>query len=833
MVDLSKVLGPDTFNSLLDGLARRKYHLLLGAGASMGGASRGGAPLPTSKELAAELAANFFPGENEVPELPRAYKSAVRLSGDTGRDVAKYMKERFSETTPPPWYKLLLQIGWKQIWSLNIDDCLSRAGDKYKEFAIQRIRHISWTDTHRNPSESKSEILAIYLHGKATNAAKKNELIFDIRSYVRTTTQADRWHKVFTDDFVGNPFIIVGASLSGEFDLNAVLEAGNLQSDHPSIIILPTISNLQKAEYEDYGLIPVECSAEDFFSSIMEHLPQVLQDLTPGDYEESSEVPPEASEFYSQWDPLRKGALPKADPRHDIFKGHEPNWSDAVKGRLVSRDVIPDIVSLIDDGNTNNGNYINIISGEVFSGKTAALYGIARQLVEAGYEVYEFNSETAPDLRILTWWLQRYPKAVLIIDNAADYVKHIESFYTNSRGTIVLPHVLAVDRRNKMRHFRNVLDKASYKETFVKPTLSNTEIKGLLKILRKERRLGQLTDKSEMEQFRFFKKEHGRSIFSAMAGLERGREFNFRILDLYDEVVKGEPSGHSEKILRVVSISSSLGYGIPAGIACAATGLSSREITAVIESDAGGLVLLREGKIHLRHRYMGELLLKERVSKNEFFGMSNALARALSPHVTLDSLVNSTLSYNLARSLMTRKYIAEGLEGDHEFILRWYESLQDEFSWNARFWEQRALSAADFNLFEPAYSWAREAVRIHRDSLTLNTVGTILMRRASLEIASSFGESWPMDTYDEAVGFLREARAMRESNEYPYQTFFNYTIKLIEKTPDPSIEVIRFIDTLWREWYAYITAESTELRDRLFREIRPLNEKFDAWKNGL
>ena len=57
----------------------------------------------------------------------------------------------------------------------------------------------------------------------------------------------------------------------------------------------------------------------------------------------------------------------------------------------------------------------------------------------------------------------------------------------------------------------------------VSPNITNSEIRSLINVLKKNNRLGDLTGKEEHEQFDYFVKEHQRELFTAMANLERGR----------------------------------------------------------------------------------------------------------------------------------------------------------------------------------------------------------------------------------------------------------------------------------------------------------------------
>ena len=252
------------------------------------------------------------------------------------------------------------------------------------------------------------------------------------------------------------------------------------------------------------------------------------------------------------------------------------------------------------------------------------------------------------------------------------------------------------------------------------------------------------------------------------------------------------------QLLGVATLTAHLGYGVPIEIVQSSAGISSRELNASLEAELGDLLVASEGSLHLRHRYMGQVLIEHRLTVSEKVEIALRLGASVAPHVSIASIGASTIHYRIARALMGHSVLAGLFENDFDAVLDWYEKLQSDFDWNARFWEQRALAAADAMMFEPAYSWAREAVDRHRDSLTLNTVGAVLMRRALDEAGRG---RWPAETYELAELALREARTFRHANEYPYDTFLGYTLRLVQRVVDLDTATRSFLITTWNEWY--------------------------------
>lgn len=822
MLDLADLLGADNLNSFMRGMARRQYHVLLGAGASFGGLSADGRPLPGGEGLADELQGLFDIPAGGAGNLRRLYAAARQRTATDGSSFSDFIQRRFTKTKPPEWLKSFVQVGWQQVWTLNVDDCLARAYELHSDVAQQRLFSVSWTDRHRTARESESQLLAIHLHGKASRANQEDELVFDISSYIQATAAQHRWHRLFGDSYRAQPFLIVGASLDAEIDLQAVLDQGQLTMEHPSLIVLRDIEELQEEEYRGYGLLPVRATADVFFEAVVALLPAYLAELTSREAVDIAEVPAEALRFLHQWRELSLGDVPTRDRRHDVFKGHEPLWTDAVGGRLSTREVLKNLASLADSSVTEAARLLHVMSGPSFSGKTAAMFEAARRFVGEGYQVFKFDSPTAPDVEALYWWIQRYPKTILVIDDAADFAKDIAAVYTLAAAGPVVPRILAVERARRLNHIENVLVLTPRVDHSLAPNITNTEIKSLIGVLKENRRLGDLTGKRERDQFDYFVKDHKRELFTAMANLERGREFQTRVLDEYDSI----HDNVSLRLLGVAALTAHLGYGVPYEVVQSSAGITSRELNGALEAELGDLLVASHGSVHLRHRYMGQVLIEHRLTVSEKLEIALRLGASVAPHVSIASISILSIHYRIARSLMGHDILADLLGNDSDAVLDWYEKLQPEFEWNARFWEQRALAAADASMFEPAFSWAREAVDRRRDSLTLNTVGAVLMRRAVDEARRG---RWPAETYELAELALREARMFKDANEYPYDTFLNYTLRLVQRVVDLDTSTRSFLITMWNEWYVSIFARDEATRARLHERLEILNTEWSRF----
>jgi len=800
------------------GLVRGRYHSLLGAGASIGGSSEDGTPLPGAIALAAELEAMFGLPAAGAAGLRRLYAAAKAGASKSGTSLDAFLKARFTNTTPPDWMKYLVQIPWAQIWTLNIDDCVERAYSAWRHQARQSAYSISWTERHRTARPALGETLLVHLHGKASRAHREPEIIFDISAYVNATLAQHRWHKVFGDSYPAEPFLIVGASLDSEIDLQVVLEQGRLTAygDHPSIIVLREISSFQAEEYRRYGLVPVEALADSFFADVTGLLPHYLLEMTHEEALSAEDTPSEVYTFLSQWQRLDVTPPgPAEDRRHDFYAGHQPAWRDILLSLPGERDGHKTVFAKLTEEVELGENRILVLSGDAFSGKSAFLLNVAKDLGTRGFVPFMYGGEVSPDVRSAAWWLQRYPRSVLLLDDASDFAHEIEEMYTRLEGTSASIRMVAAERTNRARHIENVLITVPHETISLRRVLSRGEVSRLIEKLAEKRRLGLLTGKSRREQTRYFE-EHGRELFSSMAELERGRGFAARIQDEYAALDEPE----TRHLLGATAIVGDLGYGLPRSIVKSVSGIAPAEVEKIVgDGDLADLLTIqRRAGLRMRHRVLGSLLVEYCLDRQARFEISRTIAAAIAPHISPAAISAGTIHYRIGRALMTVQSLKRLFDGDIQTVLDWYEAVESGFDWNARYWEQRALAAAEFGLFEPAYSWAREAVTRHEDSFTLNTVGTVLMQRA---ISEASRERWPTDSFELAEAALAEARDMEGvSSEYPYETFFHYVGRLVELVEVRDRALNEQLRTHWMNWHARVLSLEPAYQARISSTIQ-------------
>lgn len=800
-------MSAEQWDSMMRAITESKYQLLLGAGASLDSQGPLGR-LPGGWDLAQEMATTFSLPGNPRGNLRQVFSMARSRVTTDGQNVLAYMADRFVNCTAPSWYADLVAIPWRYIWSLNIDDSVENAYNKqFTEHAAKELVSVSWTDPHRVPSGHQA--ILVHLHGVAW-AKKTDDLVFDISSYLYAVTQRHRWHSIFADSYLEAPTIILGASLNDEIDLENVLEKGRVQGgSEPSVIVMPTIDEFDKERFREWGLIPVEATAEEFLAEVRASWPDYFQQADVS-ADNPSRINPNVLSFLSQWHPIRAGSEYRLDDRHDFYAGHEPLYSDILRD-LDSHRVLTDRV--LREATSDEQQKVVCLTGSAFTGKSTMALRVARKLAEQNWTPYLLDPELRPSVEATLWWLRQHPRTLLIVEGAADFANDLAVMALRAKERGIPFKLLAVERRSRAREVRRSFTGVGFADVEVSDRLRDKEIEDLIRQLKGHGRLGIVADVGHTEQVEYFAQKHGRNLFSSMSNLEEADGFRSRVRTGYS-LLKSETE---RAVFQAVCITSALGYGLPVGAAASVCGLPASELNALLHSESvlADFIRMAGGRLHPRHRAFGSYMLESSFSKQENYAVTLKLAQHYGAQISPAAISARTFAYRMVRQLLDHEMLTVWLGGEH--LDAWYEALQEMYAWNARYWEQRALGASKRGRHAPASSWARQAIAQHRDAFALNTLATVLFRRY---LAEGGPEDSRTENLLEVAAYLEEARAMAaEDSEYPYITFFKYTLNWAERAKRANGTIDSRIVRRWNDWMHLVDispiTRSPDVRDQL------------------
>ena len=770
--------------------------------------------LPMAQELERLLLAELgITNIDEPVGLQRAYEQAEAQLG--APFIREFLQSRFAGATPSSWHLLIPRLRWPCIWTFNIDDVIESAYGQCTERAQLR-ETVLWKDRPR-PLDGLSEAVPIaHLHGYVgtTPSVSDPQLVFSVPEYLAAMQSSSRstWQTTFRSYFPSYPVIIIGARLAEEIDFAEIVRQGNtaLSYGRPSIVVLPSISDFQRSEFERWGLTPVVCTGEAFLNHLVAGVDQrsavmATSSLYSSLYTERT--------LCMRADPSVSPPLP-ASTSHDFYGGHEPDWSDITRDldavprwveRLVNEIGPPERVPTV--------QLCYVLCGEPFTGKSTGLLRLERELQTVGWEpIHLIGWERLDTEEVLKYFADR-PRAVLFVDpvwfDANELDRLLRSASTKDQRLLII----GTDRTRRLQYIKNVLS-LRFLIGAVTPVVEFDITDGLWwAIVRRRRlhaRLGRLEGVGEAEAKLYFV-ERGRDLYSALAQLEDANGFVERGVEVFSSLTREQQTAFA-----VISLVGSVGLPVPSATIAAVAGL---RVVKLIESlgPAGALgewVAIdrhQVGVVRLRHQYLGELVVSGRVALPEgvsFLELALGVCLAIAGRVSVEAIRQGTLEYRIAAELMDEKLVKR-LAGSSE-VDSWYASLEESYRWNARYWEQRAL-AQDENL-DRAYSFAQRALQLRRDGFTLNTLGTVLMRRAV--IAFDEGSVSAAEGYwRNAVDVLASAREdFRGRLEPPFSAFFAYTGRFFTGSVSPEGVWATTIRQAFDDWLAAARAADV-LRD--------------------
>ena len=419
---LSLGISAEDRELLLRGLHEGKYNLLLGAGASYGCYGGDGVELKDGATVSQQIADAFSLNVNavEAKKLNLTYEDAQNKN-EAG--LRRWMRVRFMGCNPT-WQKKIFQVYWDRIWTFNVDDVLENAFDEDRAQNVQAgIASIDWKEKVKPLEATKNQQQVIYLHGRASDlGGKLDGLIFSVEEYTHATRSFQQWHASFQTHYIEDPFIICGATLAEEVDIAQAIRTKNLSraTGFPSLIVSFGLDEGQKDRLRRFNLTPIICPLDNFFIILLQELKvyramanAVSSRLKSGTYER----------FLAQFRRLDiKDTSRTAIEGTDFYGGDEPTWKDVLDDLDAKFLATAHAVDLLD---RQANRYAALIYGGSVSGKSVSLLRIARQALRKGYKVFWFRHEESFNAEIAADYLSEDDRAMLFIDDAADYSEAI------------------------------------------------------------------------------------------------------------------------------------------------------------------------------------------------------------------------------------------------------------------------------------------------------------------------------------------------------------------------------------------------------------------------
>lgn len=782
------MINREILDKVARGLALKEYSLLLGAGASVDAVGGNGRPLPTGAGLKNALVEDFEIGvEGEDPRLYEVYGD---LQYEKPEEIASYLRSWFTNCRPS-WQQLIAKFNWKRIWTLNIDDVI--------EYAFQDIgreaQPLMWYERFADINDMSIQI--IHLHGMANRLCgaetDKDKLVFSITDYIREVANVKTWHKVFSDEFIASPFVIIGARLDDEFDLAGVLNKGSIAKEstgYPSVLVVPSISQLRLRRLESAGLIVVQSTGEQFINELLNHYRKVIDEITNQyNFLSSGYMTPGLMKFLQQFIDLRTYKPQDVDSSL-FYSGYQPTWitiannDDAVLDK--TKNASAEIMELVRDDKIVQK--ITLLTGIPGSGKSTGILRVANDLIGHGVRPFLFRGDEYMDVDATIEWLKAVEGSVLLFDDFADQSTTLQNLSERCTAENVKMLLVGADRpaRHRIMNDRISSRYLDMSQAYWYGKLADSDIDRIIDKLYSRGRLGIITRRTRDQQRLHFVETANRSLFNAMSELEGGIGFRERVGAIYH----GLMSEDSRRLYAAACLCYDQSVPLPAGIAADFAMVKPADLLNLLDSEFKGLLILTRLGIRPPHRIMASLLVGT-LDDSVRSDVSFAIAVALAPHIDRTAMRRGTREHRIARHLMDHRTVARHSGRDNGS--KWYDGIRQYYDWNGRYWDQRALFESRFGRHEAAMSYAERSIQVHPHSFGYNTLGTILLRMAV--------DQRLLSALREGIANLDTSRRLRdwEDREHPYTAFFTYLIQYAEQWGIH--EIPQQIRSQWVDWF--------------------------------
>lgn len=810
-------VSQDDRDRLLRGLHEGKYNLLLGAGASYGCKGGDGVELRDGATLSTQIATEFSLKLNpdEAKKLPLAYEEAE--SANKTR-LHSWLRGRFIGCLST-WQHQLFQIHWERIWTFNIDDVLENAFEIDRSFNVfSDIVSFDWKEKVAPLESTPNKLQIVHLHGRAKDLdGPLDGLVFSIPQYTQATRGFQQWHASFQTHYIERPFIVCGASLAEEVDLAEAIRTKNLSSANglPSFIVSFNLDDGQKDRMRRFNLVPIVCPLNEFFDIIVRELHEyrktadaVAARLKPGTYER----------FLAQFRRLdTKDTSTRAIEGTDFYGGDEPTWNDILSDLDTIFTATETAAAILDQ---SVDHYAVLLHGDSVSGKTSGLLRIAKLALNKGLKPFWFRHEEGLNADVVADYLCGDDRAVLLIDNAANYLESIGKILQFAKNSGKPARIFLALRTPRLRGFRiDVADEFRREIRF--GSLHQRDVVHLIQQRRYASRLGKHIGKSDSKIIKELKEECKSELLDSISYIEFSEPIRLRVRKIVMAAMG--TASQKELLARIVCVHR-FGFSLPIRAAMIASGMQFGEFSSLLDGQlkAEGILVRDERGLRLRHRILSEYAWMESFTEDERYVAMSAVITALAPLVNPAVIRSKGIEHLILREVLDQEHVSLSI-GTRS--LDFYEEHEQALGWSSRYWDQRALLESRIEgHFPKAYSYSQKAISLERHPFAYTSLGAICMRHCVKLVNSNRMEA--MKFFLEGEEALSTAYNLSASNgrpyEHPFVTFFASSAQMLRKlTPgDTEIEAILEFHRIWQQRAADSPVFSTSYGQKRLREVK-------------
>ncbi len=752
-------------------LLNGEYNLLFGSGISTESKNGKGELLPSSEKLRQELCK--LKGTKEDTTLLRVYSHL------TAQERRSELTDRFSNCQPARSLTSLPQFIWRRLFTFNIDDVLEGLYKNHRG-AKQTLVPLNFNSAFE-PTPDRKELQAIHLHGSVL--LPEIGYVFSYTEYARMMAANNPWMHLLSEILSTESFIIAGTSLN-EGDLEYYLSYRNdctpRRGRGPSLLIEPYPDATTEADCYRHGLILVKTTFGNFLTWLKDEFPNppTLSELmipdVKGIFPDNSLSPQKLLRFFSDFTVLNAGDQPQSQLPSSFLYGREPQQSDLdqhldipridagiiysdVQEAISKKDVEPRVVLVLDEAGTGKSTIIRRVGHDLARGGQIVMSVQTLSRIDSANAAECFAAATSP--------------VVLLVDSLADHVEQIFELVQDERtkGNLV---ILAAERSYRQEYIGAVFGDTPYHCSSMQP-LNQSERRQLIELFRKFGLVGKPRAISAPASFANYIK--GDAIAIAVCKILN----DFRPLDdIVESLWKATPQNYRIPYLCAAIAHYCYDAGLRYSVLQSISGLQTSLSTLFTSNAPLRLTDNVNDPYYVlpMNAIIGERILQRAIRKDKstLLDAFMGIASGISPYINRRAIMSRSPEARLAGRLFdVDKVVKPMLKSDSQLF---FLECQKEWEWNSRYWEQRALLAADDNL-ETALQYARHAIAIESHPFAFTTFGKLLLRQMEGDMVNR--DSIFSEAFDKLSEAIQKEEGRSRIRIHPYSSLFIGTDRFI------------------------------------------------------
>lgn len=766
--------------------------LFLGAGISIGTDTVNGLGVPSTQELIHRICEEAGYGEEaSSTDLPTAFGVGV----DEIDNFDNFLISNFDITKTSDWQMSIFRYWWRCIFTTNIDTLpevsineLANGTRDYPDYKIFNYRD-------REPVQTiPTSPPVVYLHGNVKNV---NEgFVFDSVSYADNTVKHSDWINKCALHISHGNCLFVGSKFK-ESDIEAAIrerEIWDVTSDikKTNWIVLRTFSKIEKKSYEKRGIVPIEATAEDFFTYLFSQVAYLsphkfIRRKAP--YLLANIGTKSASWFSKNMENITMSldeAKRKKGPFSRFYLGDMPDWFYIINDVPAVFTKTKEIEKRILEFEKSEEKALVIaVTGPLGTGKTTSVMSASASLAKTHSNIYMYSGIDGIDINH-TWNVIKDLKGLvlIVVDAASGHFYAINELMERvlDRSTSCKLCFLAEERtiyyeRNR-RHFSKIPETSqdNYEiGTLDKVAAGTLYDKSIQLGIKFEKLEGKNRDES-IEQIVNFDYGYKGDLLATLYDLSFRKSYKEKLSEEYMEI----SGAVARKIYQTISLVTASRLSIPVNYLAESHSMSVNSLAKILQGELKGKIHSngRSMTVSARHHSIAEFHISNNFEKESIKSNIIDLMKCLSTKFTIQDIKQHPISYKIYSKMLSFHYLTEILfKGKHfyHYIHDIYSTCQSYFSQDGVFWLQYGRFLERDGDLEGGLHCFRKGLGLYDSFQIRHALGQLLLKKYRVDGCVN------IDDYNDGITFLSNEISLRGAfDPYPYTALGNELIKIIK-----------------------------------------------------